>query len=152
MTQAEVDALLARAFCLRLGTVGTDGWPYVVPLLFVVIDDAVFVHTTAAAGHLRNSVLRESRVCFEIDEPGEVFGYGASECDTSLSYQSVIAFGYIKDVEDHALKARFCTALMHKYASHIEARPQGVYPRIDRIRVYSIALERVTGKQTPLPR
>ena len=31
-------ALLAGGFAGRLGTVGPDGWPYVVPLLYVFMD------------------------------------------------------------------------------------------------------------------
>jgi len=40
---------------------------------------------------------------------------------------------------------------MAKYASHIEGRPKGEFPRVDHIRVSSIALERITGKRTLQP-
>ena len=35
MTAEEVDAFLSNAFCGRTATIGADGYPYVVPNLFV---------------------------------------------------------------------------------------------------------------------
>ena len=151
MSDAAALDFLAQSFCLRIGTLGTDGWPYVLPLLFVIIEGEAFVHTTAANGHFRSNVRDGAKVCLEIDEPGEVFGYGHTECDTSLSYRSLIAFGLIRDVDDRELKARFCTELMIKYAGHVPGRPHGVFPRLDHIRVYAIAIERISGKQSALP-
>ena len=90
---------LASGFCGRLATVGPDGYPYCVPLLYVWLDGEVWVHNTAARGHLRRNVEHEARVCFEIDEPGEVFPYGRFECDSALAYRSVILFGRIRVVE-----------------------------------------------------
>ena len=142
---------LARGFAGRLATVGADGWPYVVPLLYVWIDGEIWVHNTRARGHLRENVDHEPRVCFEVDEPDEVFAYGRFECDTSVAYRSVLAFGRIRIVEDRERKAAFCDALLAKYGDPGWKRPEGFYPRVDQITVYAIAIERLSGKQTPLP-
>lgn len=142
---------LAAGHTGRLATVGPDGWPYVTPLLYVVLDGEIWVHNTRAAGHLRRNVDHEPRVCFEVDEPGEVFPYGRFECDTSVAYRSVVVFGRLRVVEDADGKARFCDALMAKYADPSWKRPARVYPRLDQITVYAVAIERLTGKETPLP-
>jgi nitroimidazol reductase NimA-like FMN-containing flavoprotein (pyridoxamine 5'-phosphate oxidase superfamily) len=142
---------IARGYSGRLGTIGADGWPYVVPLLYVWMNGEIWVHNTSARGHLRANVDHEPRVCFEVDEPEEVFAYGRFECDTGLAYRSVIAFGRIRVVEDRAHKQEFCDALMKKYANRDWSRPESFYPRLDQITVYAIAIERITGKQTPLP-
>jgi nitroimidazol reductase NimA-like FMN-containing flavoprotein (pyridoxamine 5'-phosphate oxidase superfamily) len=143
--------LVAHGHTGRLATVGPDGWPYVVPLLYVSIDGEIWVHNTRARGHLRSNVDHESRVCFEIDEPGEVFPYGRFECDTSIAYRSVIAFGRIRIVESRDQKQRFCEALLAKYGDRGWERPAGFFPRLNQITVYAIAVERFTGKETPLP-
>ena len=70
--------ILAGGFSGRLATVGGDGWPYVVPLLYVWMDERIYVHGSHARGHLRQNVEHEPRVCFEVDEPGEVFPTDAS--------------------------------------------------------------------------
>ena len=143
--------MIARGFCGRLGTVGADGWPYVVPLLYVWIGGEIWAHNTRERGHLRTSVEHANRVCFEIDEPGEVFPYGRYECDTSLEYRSVIAFGRIRIVDDREQKVAFFAALMDKYGDPRWARPPGVLPRLDQVTVYAITVDRMTGKETMLP-
>jgi nitroimidazol reductase NimA-like FMN-containing flavoprotein (pyridoxamine 5'-phosphate oxidase superfamily) len=151
MPDARARELIARAYSGRLATVSPDGWPYVVPLLYVWLDGEIWVHNTSARGHLRSNVDHEPRVCFEIDEPGETFAYGRFECDTSLAYESVVAFGRIRVIEEEARKRAFFGALMQKYADPSWGRPKDFYPRLAGVTVYAIAVERMTGKQTPLP-
>jgi nitroimidazol reductase NimA-like FMN-containing flavoprotein (pyridoxamine 5'-phosphate oxidase superfamily) len=151
MPQERVLETLARGFCGRLATVGADGSPYCVPLLYVWMDGQVYLHNTAAHGHLRNNVEHEKRVCFEVDEPGQVFDYGRFECDSSVAYRSVIAFGTIAIVTDRPAKQRFCEALMAKYGKADSGRPKGFFPRLDLITVYAMTVERMTGKETPQP-
>ena len=151
MTDARARETLAAGFCGRLGTVGPDGWPYVVPLLYVWTDGEIHVHNTRAPGHLRRNIDHDPRVCFEVDEPDQVFDYGRFECDSGLAYASVILFGRIRVVDERDVKQRFCEMLMQKYGKPDTARPKGFFPRIDVITVYAIAIERMTGKQVALP-
>ncbi len=151
MADEEVRALLARGYCARLATVGADGYPYCVPLLYVVVDDEIWLHNTAARGHLRANVEHEARVCLEVDEQGEVFPFGRFECDTSIAFASVVIFGRIRIVEDAAAKQRFFEALMAKYGDPAWQRAPDYFPRTHLTTVYAIAVERVTGKATALP-
>jgi nitroimidazol reductase NimA-like FMN-containing flavoprotein (pyridoxamine 5'-phosphate oxidase superfamily) len=111
----------------------------------------IWVHNTSARGHLRANIDHDARVCFELDDPGEVFAYGRYECDTSVAYRSVIAFGRIRVVDDRQQKQAFFDALMGKYGQLNSGRPKSFFPRLDQVTVYVIAIERVTGKETPLP-
>jgi nitroimidazol reductase NimA-like FMN-containing flavoprotein (pyridoxamine 5'-phosphate oxidase superfamily) len=151
MAEERTLQMLAGGFCGRLATVGADGYPYCVPLLYVWMDGEVYVHNTSAPGHLRTNVDHESRVCFEVDDPGEVFAYGRFECDSTVEYRSVVLFGKIRIVEDLQTKQRFCEGLMAKYAKPDWERPKGFFPRINLITVYAISVERMSGKETPLP-
>jgi uncharacterized protein len=151
MTDDRLHETLARGFCGRLATVSKDGSPYCLPLLYVWQDSQIFVHNANAPGHLLTNVGHEKRVCFEIDEPGEVFDYGRFECDSSVAYRSVIAFGTIRIVTALEEKHRFCEALMAKYRKKDTPRPKGFFPRINDITVYAITVARMTGKETPLP-
>jgi uncharacterized protein len=63
----------------------------------------------------------------------------------------VCLFGRIRIVDDREVKQRFCEALMAKYGKPETKRPKGFFPRIDVITVYAIAVERMTGKECPLP-
>jgi len=156
MSEERAREMLAQGYAGRLASVGPDGWPYCVPLLYVAMNGEIWVHNTAARGHLRINVEHEPRVCFEIDDPGVTFAYGRFECDSSVAYRSVVAFGRIRIVDDRAEKQKFCEALMAKYAQAdwdkpAAKRPKGFFPRLDQITVYAIAPERITGKETPLP-
>ena len=52
MTDADAEAFLARGYCGRIATIGADGWPYCVPLLYVWADGEVLVHNPAARGQV----------------------------------------------------------------------------------------------------
>ena len=151
LPDAEARELITRAYCGRLATVGADGAPYILPLLHVFAGDEIMVHNAAVRGHLRQNVERDARVCYEVDEPVQVFDYGRFECDTGLAYRSAIAYGRIRIVEERAAKNRFFDALLAKYGTGTPDRPKGFYPRLDEVTVYAIAVERITGKHCPLP-
>jgi nitroimidazol reductase NimA-like FMN-containing flavoprotein (pyridoxamine 5'-phosphate oxidase superfamily) len=152
MSTGEIDAFLAGAFCGRTATVGPDGYPYVVPNLFVWQRGLVYLHTANVTGHFLTNVRHADKISFEVDEPGEVFPYGAVECDTSVSYRSVILFGRIRIVADQGEKTGFYTSFMTKYApAGSWGRERGSFPRLDKTIVYVITPEAITGKQGPLP-
>jgi uncharacterized protein len=151
MPQERLRELLQHGTVGRLATVGPDGWPYVVPLLYVLEDTEIWVHNTRIQGHLRANVEHEERVCFEVDEPGRVFPYGRYECDTSLAYRSAVVFGRIRIIEERAQKQAFFEAFMTKYADSRWDRPKSLFPRLDQVTVYALRIERMTGKETPLP-
>jgi nitroimidazol reductase NimA-like FMN-containing flavoprotein (pyridoxamine 5'-phosphate oxidase superfamily) len=151
MSEERATRLLQQGFCGRLATVSEDGSPYCLPLLYVVEDRCLYVHSTAARGHLRANIEHEARVCFEVDEPGQIFDYGRFECDSSVSYRSVIAFGTMQVVTDTDEKQEFLEALMQKYGTPGRDRPPGFFPRIGRIIVYKMTIERFTGKEQALP-
>ena len=151
MSDERVQEMISHGFSCRLATVGPEGWPYVVPLLYVWKNGEIWVHNTRARGHFRVNVDHEPRVCFELDDSGEVFAYGRYECDTSVAYRSIVLFGRIRVVEDRQQKEAFFDALLRKYGNPEWDRPKSFFPRLDQVTVYVIAIERMTGKETPLP-
>lgn len=152
MSREEAEAFLATAFCGRTGTLGPDGYPYVVPNLFTWQDGQVYLHTARYEGHFLTNVRFHDRVSFEVDEHGEVYPYGPVECDTSVSYRSVIVSGRIRVVEDTNEKASFYRALMAKYAQPDSwGREKDSFPRLGATIVYAITPTSITGKQGRLP-
>jgi nitroimidazol reductase NimA-like FMN-containing flavoprotein (pyridoxamine 5'-phosphate oxidase superfamily) len=127
MTNEQILQALNGGFVGRLATVSADGYPYCVPLLYIWANNRVFLHGTSARGHLQTNVEREPRVCFELDEPGQIFDYGRFECDTSLAYRSVILFGRIGIAKDTATKQWFCERLMEKYGKPNSIRPKNFF-------------------------
>jgi len=151
MHEERLRAFLERGYCGRLATVAADGWPYIVPLLYVLQGAEIWVHNSRSRGHLRTNVDHDPRVCFEVDEPGEIFPYGRYECDTSVAYLSAVAFGRIRIAEAREQKQAFFEAFMAKYAASRWDRPKSFFPRLDQVTVYVITIDRMTGKESPLP-
>ncbi|ANW00146.1 pyridoxamine 5'-phosphate oxidase family protein [Bradyrhizobium icense] len=144
-------AFVKSAHTGRLATVSEDGYPYCIPLLFVWMDEALYLHGTNAVGHLRQNINHSAKACFELDETGEVFDYGRFECDSGIAYRSVLIFGKIELVSDLDKKQAFCEALMAKYGKPDTTRPKNLFPRIDWISVYRLDVERISGKEQMLP-
>ncbi len=152
MSIEEIGAFLSSTLCGRTATVGPDGYPYVVPNLFIWTRGQIYLHNAKIVGHFMSNVRHCDRVSFEIDEVGEVYPYGAVECDTTISFRSVILFGRIRIVEDEAEKIEFYSAVMKKYAPPDSwGRERGSFPRLGKTVVYAITPEQITGKQGPLP-
>ena len=151
MSRAEIDHFLDEAAFAHFATVSTNGDPYVVPNLFVYADGLIHLHTSRG-GHFLANIEARPRISFEMAEMGTVFPYGEFECDTSVSYMSVVGFGTIRVDSDEAGKARFFDRFMAKYADpKWQQREKSFYPRLDMVIVYAIEIERITGKRGPLP-
>ena len=150
MGRADIDRVLEQAAVLHLASVSANGAPYVVPNLFVYAEHTIFCHSSLA-GHFRSNVEARPRVCFETAEMGTVFPYGEFECDSSVSYVSVIGFGPVRIEHDRAAKIAFFDRLMAKYSDPGLARPRSFYPRLDHITLYALTVEEITGKHQPLP-
>jgi nitroimidazol reductase NimA-like FMN-containing flavoprotein (pyridoxamine 5'-phosphate oxidase superfamily) len=152
MSDIEVQDFLQTAFAGRTATVGSDGFPYVVPNLFVWHEGTVWLHTARVNGHFARNTSHDSRVCFEVDEPGEIFPYGHIECDTSVSFRSVVIFGHIALIRNADHTRRFFELFMTKYApADSWGRERGSFPRIEATNVYAITPTAITGKAGLLP-
>lgn len=141
-----IEALLVRAAVGRLGSAGNDGFPRIKPLNFVYLDGAVYFHS-AREGEKIDDILRDSRVCFEVDLPiAYVKGTREDPCRASCLYQSVIIYGRAVLVTSEPERRRALAELMRKY------QPGGGYgefleARLGVTAVVRIAIERMSGKE-----
>lgn len=71
MTDEELAGFLARAWTARVATLGSDGWPHVIPLWFVWLEGALVVNTTRGNRTVRN-LEADPRAAVTIDE-GELY-------------------------------------------------------------------------------
>jgi nitroimidazol reductase NimA-like FMN-containing flavoprotein (pyridoxamine 5'-phosphate oxidase superfamily) len=141
-----IDNLLRSATVGRLGTSGRDGYPRVKPLNFVHVDHAIYFHS-AREGEKIDDILRDSRVCFEVDLPiAYVKGRQDDPCRASYLYQSVIIYGKADLVHDEPERRKALSELMRKY------QPNGKYgeflnAKLALTAVVRIDIETMTGKE-----
>ena len=141
-------SLLERGFCGRIATTDGANTPYVVPVSYVVSDNRILFHHVREEGRLNENLRKNPLVCFETDEPGDVFSIGASPCQTSVTFRSVIVFGEAREVTDAQEKLRCLEKLMRKYAAQKAEESSISESSLDSVCVYAITILNLTGKET----
>ena len=141
-----IDNLLRSAPVGRLGTIGRDGYPRIKPLNFAYADHTIYFHS-AREGEKIDDILRDGRVCFEVDLPiAYVKGSEDDPCRASYLFQSVIIYGKAALVHDEPERRKALSELMRKY------QPDGRYGdfldvKLALTAVVRIDIETMTGKE-----
>lgn len=149
MPQAEAQDFLRSQKTAHVGTVDANGWPYVVPLVYIYEGgDLLYVHTGAHQGHFLSNVERNSRICVEVSSIGPLHPGKRFACDSALVYSSVVTFGSARIIrDDREKKSWFLDRLLAKLGDPSFNFEPG-YPMLDRIIVYEQKIEIMTGKQS----
>jgi hypothetical protein len=149
MPDAEAREFLRQHAVAHVGTADAAGWPYVVPLMYVYEEgELLYLHTGPHQGHFLANIQENSRICIEVDEPGALQRGKPSACNSALVYKSVIAYGTVHVVDGPTAKEKkawFFDRLLERLNEPLSAYEPG-YPMLDRIILYEVALEIVTGK------
>jgi nitroimidazol reductase NimA-like FMN-containing flavoprotein (pyridoxamine 5'-phosphate oxidase superfamily) len=126
-----------KAELLRLAYLSAGGFPRVVPVWFVVIDDNAFMATDAS--HPKTKAMRrDSRVGWVIDG-GE-----------NLKYRGVSYTGRGEEVSDPGLRASIYNAMVKKYfTSADDPNIERIFGKVDDARTvyFRLAPETVTSWQ-----
>jgi nitroimidazol reductase NimA-like FMN-containing flavoprotein (pyridoxamine 5'-phosphate oxidase superfamily) len=142
-------AFLQRA---QYGHVATrwDDQPFLTPVLFWYDPDlhAIYFHSNIT-GRVRANAERHPRVCFEASQMGRLLPSNVA-LEFSVQFESAIAFGTVRVVEDEAEQKYALYKLIEKYFP--EMKPGEHYrPIIDqelkRTSVYAIQIESWSGKR-----
>jgi len=150
MDPAECEEMLSRALVGRVGTVGSGGMPYILPMNFFydASSRTVILHHTTT-GHLLDNLAQSASACFEVDELGAVVASGTRACDTGQLYRSVVCFGWARVAEDEVEKRDALHALVRKYIDELtpdrEYNPELV--GVEKITVIALKVEVMTGKK-----
>lgn len=153
MSEEDTVVLLQRALVGRIGTVGADGMPYVVPMNFVYerAKRRVHLHLARNPGHLAANLAFSPKVCFEVDEPGPLIATGETACETDHVYESVVCFGEARVVADQKERARIARLFVRKYVDQgmpgRSCKPGLVYLEI--VDFVTIEVSVMTGKRRP---
>jgi uncharacterized protein len=149
MSDAQAREFFRTHAIAHVGTCDEAGWPYVVPLMYVYESgDLAYLHTGPHQGHFLANVRKHPRVCIEVDAAGALQRGQPSPCNSALVYESVIAYGSVRIFDlgaEAEKKAWFFDRLLERLNEPLSAYERG-YPMLDRIILYEVKLELVTGK------
>ena len=130
----------------RISSIDKEGFPQIIPMNFVFLDNSVYMHSHIRGEKIEN-IKRNSKVGFEIDRNLEFLpSYFSDPDDASLAdtlYISVVMKGEAILVEDKEEKVLALNGLMKKY------QPEGRYTpmREDMDVLDATAVIKVTPKE-----
>ena len=114
----EIQRILSLTNIGRLATIGQDGYPYITPVNFVSLEGSIYFHC-APKGEKLDNLIRNPRVCFEVDVPLSYIDIGLDPsrpiCNLHQFYHCVIIRGSATVVKDSALKVAALNALIAKH-------------------------------------
>ncbi len=134
----------------RISSIDENGFPQIIPMNFVFLNDAIYIHSHVK-GEKLNNISRNNKVGFEADRELEFLpSYFEDPHDASLAdtlYISVVIKGIASFVTDREEKTIALNGLMEKY------QPEGQYDPIksdmrvlDAVTVIKIVPETIGGK------
>jgi nitroimidazol reductase NimA-like FMN-containing flavoprotein (pyridoxamine 5'-phosphate oxidase superfamily) len=149
MPDEEAREFLRLQMTAHVGTVDGNGWPYVVPLVYIYESgDTLYLHTGAHQGHFLTNVQHDPRICVEVSQIGPLHKGKRFACDSALVYSSVIVFGPVKILyHDRDKKTWFLDRLLAKHGDPSWTFEPG-YPLLDQIILYEQKIEVLTGKHS----
>ena len=134
----------------RIATIDENGFPQIIPMNFVFVNDAIYMHSHTKGEKLDN-VKRNPRVGFEVDKELEFLpSYFEHPTDASLAdtlYISVVIKGIGMIIDDREEKTMALNELMKKY------QPEGKYELlnsemrvVDHVSIIKVSPETLRGK------
>lgn len=113
----------------RISSIDKEGFPQIIPMNFVFLDNSVYMHSHIRGEKIEN-IKRNSKVGFEVDRNLEFLpSYFSDPEDASLAdtlYISVVIKGEALLVENNEEKVLALNGLMKKY------QPEGRYKPMDK--------------------
>jgi nitroimidazol reductase NimA-like FMN-containing flavoprotein (pyridoxamine 5'-phosphate oxidase superfamily) len=136
----------------QIGHVATrwDEQPFITPTTFWYDSDQheIYFHSNIS-GRLRANSERHFQVCFEASQSGRLLPSNVA-LEFGIQYESVVAFGRIRLLQDDEEKRRALYGLIKKYFPGMEPGKQYrpiTGSELKRTAVYAIAVESWSGKR-----
>ncbi len=134
----------------HIASVDKNGYPQIIPMNFVYLDDAIYMHSHTKGEKLEN-IRQNQKVGFEVDRELEFLpSYFEDPEDASLAdtlYISVVIKGIGKIIDDRSEKTRALNGLIKKY------QPEGGYEPIkpdmqvlNEVAIIKVTPETIRGK------
>lgn len=146
---SEEDAyhFLRKGKVAHVATVDKDGFPYVIPLVYVYIEEnKLYLHIgNIRDSHFWSNINTNPNVSIEVSEMGNLHPGRKYACQSALVYTSVVLFGKIKRMEDDKKKEWFFDQLLEKYGNPDWSFEKG-YPALSKIELFEVNIDKITGK------
>jgi len=142
-SREEVDEIIRGSDVCRIA-LAMDNMPYIVPVSFGYDGGSIYLHT-AREGKKIDYFKNNNSVCFEFERNVKLIKDTNNACKWSFSYESVIGFGTIHELESLEQRAIGLNKIMVRYSGK-----EWVFgeDKLNDIRVWKIGVTSMTGKRS----
>ena len=142
LTQEESIEILINGEYATLATVSENGYPSIVPLNYVYINDAIYFHC-AKEGQKLDNITYNEKVCVSIVSKSQVVPE-----EFSTNYKSVVVYGIAKEIYNKQ-KEEALIELVNKYSKGYIKEGREIINRLqDKTTIIKIEITHITGKGT----
>lgn len=149
-SKEKIKEFLDREHVGRIASIDENGYPQIIPMNFVFLNDAIYMHSHTKGEKLDN-IRRNKKVGFEVDRELEFLpSYFEDPKDASLAdtlYISVVIKGTGLIVDDRKEKTLALNGLMKKYQP--EDRYEPIRPEmsvVDEVAIIKVVPDSIRGK------
>ena len=147
ISEEEAKHFLKLAKVAHVATVDEEGFPYVIPLIYIFEEDKVYLHIgNIHESHFWENIKKNPKVCIEVSEMGDLHPGKKYACQSALVYTSVVLFGKIHRIEADEKKSWFFDCLLEKYGDPNWSFEREGYPILPKIELFEVQIDKVTGK------
>jgi len=142
-SREEMDEIIRGSQVCRIA-LAMDNIPYIVPVSFGYDGESIYIHT-AKEGKKIIYFKNNNNVCFEFERNVKLFIDPINACKWTFSYESVIGFGKIHELESFENRKNGLNKIMCQYSGK-----EWVFgeDKLDNIRVWKIGINSITGKRS----
>lgn len=122
-------------------TIGTNGYPYGVPVNYVFRDNAIYFHCATGVGLKLENLKNSNKVSFCVVGESEIIPN-----EFTTKYKSVIAFGRAVELKNDE-KRKILQSLLEKYSNEYMEKGKKYIDKDESLTsVIKIEIEHLTGK------
>ncbi len=145
LSKIQIQQLLERSQAGCLATLNPNGTPYITPIHFIYLENAIFAHGLPKGKKLDN-IASNPQVGFCVYEVDKLLlDPEGKPCDTNTKYESVIISGVAKPVDDIKEKGRILKEIVKKYTPQL-AKNEIPDNMVKSTAVIRIDVTEITGK------
>ena len=118
LTKEEIETLLLSTKIGRIATQNENGFPYITPVHYVLVEGKIYIHGLSKGQKISN-IAANDMVCFEVEWMGDLVFKGPSSCNTNTNFESVVIFGTAAVIADMDRKREILKAIVQKYTPEL---------------------------------
>lgn len=132
----------------HVATVGGDGYPYVIPFVYVHDgEDKLYLHIlNIGESHFWSNVKNHPKVSIEVSERGDLDSSKTYADQSAFVNTSIVLFGEVKHITDDSMKEWFFDRLLEKYGDPKWEFERIGYTILPNIELFEVEIEKITGK------